>query len=268
MPTIGLLLTGHLSWNWLLLGSLVFVVGCYLFLVNKQTELRLTSQQPIVFIVGIVLSYIIIGSPLAVISYLSFSLHMLQMSILYFIIPPLLLLGIPLSLYQKLLSIPIVHKFPRIRHASRTFLYLFAVLFLLYHLPFLLTVLVKTPILKSLYLFILFLLSFGMWWPMVSPDPQQRLPVAEMKRYAMTSGYILLPACLLFILTAFMDAGNNPLLNQLVVHLCLPPDLGASDVLPSPFNTKYDQALSGFLMLGLHKASLVMVVKLEGKVQE
>lgn len=268
MPTIGLLLTGQLSWNWLLLGSLVYVVGSYLFLVNKQTGLRLTSRQPIVFIVGIVLSYIFIGSPLAFISHLSFSLHMLQMSILYFIIPPLLLLGIPLSLYQKLVDSPLVEMFPRIRHASRTFLYLFAVLFLLYHLPILLTVLVKTPNLKSLYLLLLFMLSFGMWWPMISPDPQQRLPVDEMKRYAMVSGYFLLPACLLFILTAFMDAGNNPLLNQLAVHLCLPADLRAPDLLPAPFNTKYDQALSGFLMLGLHKASLIMVVKFEGKVQE
>lgn len=264
MPTIEFLLTGQMRWNWPMIVILFIVIAMYVRSIRIYTELRLRSLEPILFISSAVLLSIVVASPLAVLSHLSFSLHMIQMSILYFIIPPLLLLGIPKELFVKLLDLSRIKRLPTPRHAPIVVLSLFAVLFLLYHLPFMLVVLVSIPVLQNTYLLLLFILSFGMWWPMVSPNSSTKLSVDEMKRYAMLSGYFLLPACLLFILTAFIDGGNNPLLNQLSVHLCLPPSLGSSDLLPSPFNTKYDQALSGFLMLGLHKASLLMVVKLEG----
>lgn len=267
MPDFWLLLSGQMTWNWSLFVACACTYCVYIWLITKYTALKWLSCKPMLFLVSILLLYAVVGSPLAVISHLSFSLHMIQMSILYFLIPPLLLLGIPESLFQELTSKRFVKTISRLRNVPIASLYLFALLFLLYHLPFMLTVLVKIPMLQNAYLFVLFILSFGMWWPMVSPDPKQRLAANQMKQYAMNSGYILLPACLLFILTAFMDSGNNALFNQLTVHLCLPPSLGSTEVLPSPFNTKYDQALSGFFMLGLHKVSLGMVMKYEGQIE-
>ncbi|WP_225229897.1 cytochrome c oxidase assembly protein [Sporosarcina quadrami] len=262
--TIEFLLTGQMTWKWPIIVIVFIVIAMYVRSIRIYTELSLRSLQPILFISSAVTLSIVVASPLAVLSHLSFSLHMIQMSILYFIIPPILLLGIPETFFVKLIEISRIKRLPTPQHPPIVVLSLFAILFLLYHLPFLLSVLVSIPVLQNTYLTLLFILSFGMWWPMVSSDPSTRLSKDEMKRYAMLSGYLLLPACLLFILTAFMDGGNNPLLTQLSVHLCLPPSLGSSDLLPSPFNTKYDQALSGFLMLGLHKASLLMIVKLEG----
>ena len=72
------------------------------------------QKKAILFFLSLALLFLIIGTPLAALSHLSFSLHMLQMSLLYFIIPPLILAGIPERLFEKLLKIPIIKRAERI----------------------------------------------------------------------------------------------------------------------------------------------------------
>ncbi|WP_369293410.1 cytochrome c oxidase assembly protein, partial [Alkalihalophilus pseudofirmus] len=52
-------------------------------------------RQPFLFFSSLILFYLTTGSPFAALSHLTFSSHMVQMSILFFIFPPLFLLGIP-----------------------------------------------------------------------------------------------------------------------------------------------------------------------------
>lgn len=90
----------------------------------------------------------------------------------------------------------------------------------------------------------------------------------RLKQYAMKSGYALLPACLFFIVAAFIGGIENPLFAQLTVHLCKPATSNAITLLPPPFNTKYDQLLAGVIMMGLHKSALVMTLALENKLAD
>ena len=260
-----LLLQEQLIWNIPLLMMLLCLMGIYIFLLIRFTNMKMYHKQPILFMLGIGLLFLVVGSPLSSITQLSFSLHMIQMSILYFIIPPIILLGIPERMYCSLLNTPLMKKVSKLFIAPKIILYSFAILFLIYHLPFVLSILSQADFLQNGYLLLLFILAFGMWWPIVSPDPDERLNHAHMKRYAFRSGLILMPACMLFILTAFMDGGDNPFLSQITAHLCIPQSSSFS-LLPPLFNTKIDQIMSGVLMLGLHKIGLIMTFKLGDKV--
>lgn len=261
-----ILLLGQLEWSIRLLIVLICITALYVFLLNRFTDMKFYHKQPLLFFLGISLLYFMAGSPLYSISHLSFSLHMIQMSILYFIIPPLTLLGIPESMFSQMLEFQKIQKIPRSFFLAKQALYIFAFLFLIYHLPFVLNILSQSPHLQNGYLSLLFILSFGMWWPIASPDPKQRLGKGHMKRYGFLNGLILMPACILFILTALIEAGSNPFLTQMTAHLCLPPQSSSFTLLPPPFNTKYDQIMAGLFMLGLHKFGLLMTFTLKKRV--
>lgn len=258
------LLDGQLIWNLPLLVGLVCVVIIYYVLLTRTTQLNLLHLKPLLFVVGVGLLYLLIGSPLKPISHLSFSFHMIQMSLLYFMIPPLILLGIPESMFQRVVDRPQLKRICRFRLSPQMALYAFALLFLMYHIPAVLSLLSEHSFSQNGYLFLLFVLAFGMWWPIVSPDKTQRLSKERMKRYAFLSGWLIMPACLFFIVTAFLDGLSNPFLAELSAHICMPASSSFS-LLPPPFNTKYDQVMAGVSMLGLHKVGLMMTLKLTTK---
>nr|WP_083953993.1 cytochrome c oxidase assembly protein [Cytobacillus eiseniae] len=229
---------------------------------NRLPDIKLYHKQPRFFFLSLGLLYVTIGSPLTTISHLSFSLHMMQMSILYFIIPPLLLVGIPNQLFQRIRKTAIAGRIGKWILTPKIALIIFAVMFLMYHLPVVLHVFTQNPFVHNGYIYLLFLLSFSMWWPIVSPDPKQRLGDGQKKQYVFLSGVLLMPACLLFVISALLDGANNPFLTQITALLCMPSQSISIHILPTPFNTKYDQAMAGFLMLGIHKMSLMATARL------
>lgn len=262
------MLQEQLVWSSTWLIFIIFLAISYVYLLKRCTRITIYNKQASLFFLSLLVLYITVGSPLTNMSHLSFSLHMIQMSVLYFIIPPLLLLGIPDELFENVKKIPIItfiftcFSIPKL---PKLMLYTFALLFFIYHLPAILNILSEHTSLQTGYVSLLSILSFGMWWPIVAPDSEQRLNKATMKRYATLSGLILMPACMLFILTAFIDSGNNPFLNQITAHLCIPAS-SSLQLLPPPFNTKIDQVMAGVFMLGLHKFGLILTFKLGNKI--
>lgn len=116
----------------------------------------------------------------------------------------------------------------------------------------------QTSFLQNGFLLFLFFLAFQIWWPIVSPDPKQRLYKAQKKKYLLFSGVILTPACILFILSALTDGMQNPFISQMTAELCLPTGAEDLNLLPHPFNSKYDQIMAGTLMLGIHKLGIAL----------
>lgn len=97
-----LFLEQFLVWN------IPFLVGClligflYVYLFVRFGDSDGSRKKPLFFFLALISLYAVTGSPLAAASHLAFSLHMLQMSLFYFIIPPLLLQGIPGWLYRRI----------------------------------------------------------------------------------------------------------------------------------------------------------------------
>ncbi|WP_102346044.1 cytochrome c oxidase assembly protein [Bacillus sp. Marseille-P3661] len=264
---MNVLLNGQLMWNTPLLVGMIGIAVIYSLFVHRFTEIKLYQKQPLFFYLSLGLLCVSIGSPLTTISHLSFSLHMIQMSILYFIIPPILLIGTPSNLFQRIRETPIANVVSKWFLSPRIALFVFAILFFMYHLPVVLNVFSQNSFLHNGYIFVLLILSFSMWWPIVSPDPRQRFKKEEKNRFAFLSGVLLMPACLLFVFSALIDGSNNPFLTQLTAHLCIPSQSQSFslNILPTPFNTKYDQAIAGFIILGIHKISLMATARLDSK---
>lgn len=260
-----LLLADRLTWNIPLLLFFLYMTLLYGYLFKRITDSKLFSLQPFLFMTSFIILYAIIGSPLVAISHLSFSLHMIQMSMLYFIVPPLLLSSIPVSMLQYITCTALFRLLRNYLIHSKVALYLFGSLFLVYHVPFVLQFLSQHSILQVSYSFILFVLALFMWWPIASPDSSQRLSSPRFKQYTMLSGLVITPACILFIVTALIHTGQNPFLTKLTLHLCIPAGVDAPSILPTPFNTKYDQVIAGLSMMGVHKISLVMTSKIHDK---
>ncbi|QTD40311.1 cytochrome c oxidase assembly protein [Sporosarcina sp. Te-1] len=249
------------SWQWfVLLAGIVSLYGVFIYRYAKNELIRL---QPISFLLGCLLIFLMLGSPFTTLSQVSITLHMIQMSVLFFFVPPLLQLGIPPSLFDGMARWLKRSKLSSMHLSPTTSLSIFAILFLFYHTSIILTFLVSRPVVHTGYLLLLFLLSFGMWKPFASPDPLLRLCACKMKRYAFLSGLAITPACLLFIASGFFEGATNPLALQLLAHLCGPDFMDSFSLLPAPFHTKHDRILAGVLMMVLHKSSLVVTLKLE-----
>jgi cytochrome c oxidase assembly factor CtaG len=259
-------LGGQLLWNIPLLVCLFGVAVLYGFLIWSYTNIKLHHKQPLLLFLSLGILYVSFGSPFAAISHLSFSMHMLQLSILYFIIPPLFLLGIPDALIQQYKKLTISKKVSRFVLPPMAALYTFGALFLIYHIPVVLTFLSQSSLIHNGYLFVLLVLSVRMWRPIAIPNEQKYSSNEQNKRYLFMSGLVLMPVCLLFIITALIGSIKNPLLTQITANLCISPSQFSSlDILPSPFNSNLDQIFAGFLMIGMHKFGLILTVRLRKK---
>ncbi|WP_343782461.1 cytochrome c oxidase assembly protein [Virgibacillus salarius] len=253
--SIEMLLVGQ-QWNIPLLCALILIVIGYILLFIKKRLTINTKSQPILLIFSLCLFYLTIGSPLSAISHFNFSFHMIQMSIVYFIIPPLFIrsspklhvrtrnsfLGIQIRLNMKLLTI--------------SALLLFAILFFLYHLPVVMQFIFKYPMIRIPYLVILFILAFFMWWPLASTKAKIYFDQKQKRKFVLLSAMILMPACMIFIISALFNGMHHPFLNQVTTQLCIPPTVEQTSVVPFSFNTRIDQGIAGFSMLGIHKIGL------------
>ncbi|WP_040204178.1 cytochrome c oxidase assembly protein [Neobacillus jeddahensis] len=244
-------LAGQQLWNLPLLMGLICSGLFYGCMMISFTKVKLYHKQPLLFFLSLAILYVTIGSPLATLSHLAVSLHMIQMSILFFIFPPLFILGIPASFPKKMGGIKKLFFPPKVA------LVVFASLFLMYHTSIVLAFLSQHSFLHNSYLVVLLLLSFSMWRP---------IALGQNKRYAYWSGLLLLPACSLFIINACIGGANNPLLTEMMATFCMnPSQLSTLTILPAPFNTRIDQIMAGILMLGMHKFSIHLTVRLGRK---
>ena len=243
------LLEDPFVWNFPLLAGLIILCAIYIVLLRTYTEIKIYDKQPLLFFLSLTILYITIGSPLSSINHLSFSLHMIQMSLLFFVIPPLFLLSIPEAslLVIKRLNIPFLAA-----------LVTFAILFFFYHLQAVLTYLSLHSYIHNSYLLLLMVLSLLIWQPIVTE---------QNKRFAFLSGIVLLPACSLLILSGLFGSGTNPLLSGMMASLCITPSaLNSLSILPPPFNTRADLIIAGLLMMGIHKFALLLTVRLKNKI--
>lgn len=252
------------EWSGIFLFILVCIAILYSILIKQATNLKLFSPQPLIFFFGLCLAYLIIESPLSTLSHLLFSSHMLFMAVHYFIIPPLLLLGIPHSVYVYLNQIKMFSWIRYLRIQPTLALYLFSILFFIYHVQMIMQTFTQIPFIHKIYIDLLFYLSINMWYPLVYSTIRH---VKQKKSFVRKSSLLLMPACLFFILIGILNETSHlPLQGQLTATLCLPTTDVIRDLLP--INAKYDPLIAGILMLVIHKISLMGIMKYEHKLQK
>jgi len=242
------LLEHPLVWNIPLLLGLMGIGVIYVVLIRRFTEHKIHHKQPFLFFLSLTLLYLTTGSPLSTLNHLSISLHMLQMSVLFFVIPPLFILSIP-ETFPPMIQ--------RLNISPLAALFAFAFLFSCYHVQVVLTYLSLHSVIHNSYLILLLLLSFIFWHPIVRKQD---------KRFAFLSGIVLLPACSLLILSGLFGTSTNPFLSGMMASLCITPSsLSSLHLLPPPFNTRADLIIAGVLMMGMHKFALFLTTRLKNR---
>src|SRR5699024_1283589 len=67
-----------------------------------------TRNQQLFFYSAILLTYLVKGSPVDLMSHIMMSFHMAQTAVLYFVVPIFIIRGLPIWMLEKFTNIPIV----------------------------------------------------------------------------------------------------------------------------------------------------------------
>jgi putative membrane protein len=161
-----------------------------------------TNRQRWLFVFALILFYAAEGSPISYYGHhYLFSMHMFQQAILYFALPPLVLLAMPEWLLTKIFEPKPLKLFLRITTQPLVAALLFNSLFSFYHVPFIMDAVMANDVAMAIYHVILILTAFAMWWPIVSPLSDDKKQLAGLKKltYIFANGVLITPACALII---------------------------------------------------------------------
>lgn len=248
-------------WSPFFLVALITILVGY-FLITIKFRDKFSTSEPLarreaaLFTTGIVLLYLIKGGPIDLMGHLMFYAHMIQMAMLYLVIAPLLIVGIPKWIWRNILNQKLVK--PMFQFFTRPLiaLVLFNGMFSFYHVPLIFDVIKTDMWLHASYTSLLFVISIFMWWPLVNElEEYQTLSGIKKIGYIFADGILITPACALII---FADSPmyatfSDPAAWMQALKLCVPSTTLASLDLSGPemFNSLSlidDQQLGGVLM--------------------
>jgi putative membrane protein len=193
--------------NWNLPGNLltVLVGATYLLLVGPLRRLfpGSTPVRPgkkIWFMSGLLLLYFTLGSPLDLLAHELFSFHMLQMSLLYLVLPPFFLQGIPDWMFRALFRIPGAKPAVSLFTRPIVALFVFNGLLSIYHVPRVFDAVMGDQWLHAVVHILLGIAALFFWWPITAPvEELDRLRGWKRLVYIFAGGALLTPACALII---------------------------------------------------------------------
>lgn len=242
------------------LAMVLTLVGFFLVTVRYRHKFKdsepLTTKQGILFSTSIILLYAIKGSPIDLMGHLMFYAHMIQMALLYLVVPPLLIVGIPQWIWRKVFSIPVIRPLFRFMTKPLIALILFNGMFSFYHIPLIFDVIKVDMLLHATYTVLLFIMAICMWWPLVNQvDVDTRLSGVKKIGYIFADGILLTPACALIIFAdvPMYNTFSDPTAWAQALELCVSPTIlsGLSLSGPEMFNSMsllHDQQLGGVVM--------------------
>ncbi|PLR79200.1 cytochrome c oxidase assembly factor CtaG [Bacillus sp. V3-13] len=188
----------------------ILAVTAVFFLITVKYRDRFSGSAPlqkkeaVLFVATAALLYAIKGSPLDLMGHLAFYAHMIQMALLYLVIPPLFIVAIPEWMWRKVLGMKSIGAVFRFLTKPIVALILFNGLFSFYHIPLIFDVVKTDMLLHAAYTTMLFLMAIIMWWPLVNQlDEYQTMGGLKKVGYIFANGILLTPACALII---FADA--------------------------------------------------------------
>ena len=248
-------------WSPIMIGVLVFLTILYFLITVKwrndfKVSEPLKKKEAVYFLIGIILLYIVKGSPIDLMAHIMFSFHMVQMALLLLLVPPLLMKGIPWWVWKVAIELPAVRKVFPVLTKPLLALIVFSGLFSFYHIPMFFDTIKLDEGLHGTYTFILFLSAIFMWWSIVDiKEVTQRLHGLKKIGYIIGSAVLITPACALIIFTGtpLYDTYTNPDVWLKAMELCVPASTLAGLSLSGPelFSNMTpidDQQLGGILM--------------------
>ena len=229
-------------WSPIMIGVIVFLTILYFLITVKwrndfKVSEPLKKKEAAYFLIGIVLLYIVKGSPVDLMAHIMFSFHMVQMALLLLLVPPLLMKGIPWWVWKVVIELPVVRKVFPILTKPLLALIVFSGLFSIYHIPLLFDTIKLDEGLHGTYTFILFISAVFMWWSIIDiEEVTQRLHGLKKIGFIIGSAVLITPACALIIFTGtpLYDTYTNPDVWLKAMELCVPASTLAGLSLSGP----------------------------------
>lgn len=191
-------------WSPVLLVFMMAVGVLYTFVVGPwRTHFKGSAPVPmarqIVFLLGIVLLYLAQGGPLSLLGHLMFTFHMTDMAISYFLVPPMLLYGIPDWLWKWAFDRPFWRPLRFLMNPLIS-LFLFNLMFSFYHMPNIHDWIMVHTRFHAFYYVALLAAAIMNWWHIQCPVAEwARLKPLPKLGYIFINGLLLTPACVLII---------------------------------------------------------------------
>lgn len=229
-----------------------------------------TLKQQFMFYFAIVLIYLVKGSPIDLMSHIMMTAHMIQMSILFFVVPIFIIRGLPNWLLETIIDLPIVKPIFRIFTHPIIALAIFNSFFTLYHLPVIFDFSKNSQLIHAAINIFLFITVIFMWWPIITPlkAHNKMNPLLKMA-YLIASMFIVSIACVLMIFASkplYVTYTSEGAWMQ-ALSLCVPTSVltGISSHLSgaemfSPLTAQEDQQLGGIVMMFLQQIFYGIVI--------
>lgn len=169
-----------LAWNTEppLIAGLVAVAVAYFLMVGPLRAHHAPAKafpkvQSMFFVAGLITLYLTLGSPLDLIAAnFLFSAHMAQHMLLIYLVPPLLLAGIPAWLPYPVLRGVRLFGLARLLTMPVIALVIFNLILVVWHLPVFYEATLHSRLMHDAEHLTFLLGGLLMWWPLLSPTPQ------------------------------------------------------------------------------------------------
>ena len=189
-------------------------------------ESQLSAGRKSLFVVAALLYYLANEGPLSLLGHISFTFHMVNMSLSYLIAPPLVLLAIPSYIWKLLFSKPFWQKLRFLMNPIFTLVF-FNMSFSVYHVPFVHDYVMTNFTVHRLYYLVMLVAAFMMWWHVVHPVKEWK-GISHVKKmaYIFANGVLLTPACALIIFAPepLYAIYNDPDIWVKAMGFCIPGD--------------------------------------------
>lgn len=256
--------------------ALLLIIVLYILVTGKwrhkfEDSRPLENKERNFFLLGMVLLYILKGSPIDLMGHLLFTVHMTQMAFLLLLTVPLLVMGIPKWIWAHLFKYKAIDKLFRLFTNPLVAVFAFGLLFSAYHYPIIFDTVKLNIYLHAIMTTMLFMSAVFFWWPVVNNvEGQPQLHGLKKIGYVVLSAILITPACTLIIF------GETPIYATYTdgeawlqaMALCVPATLltglsGLGVSGPEVFysiTALYDQQLGGILMKVAQEVIYVVVI--------
>ncbi|MEG0439144.1 MAG: cytochrome c oxidase assembly factor CtaG [Solibacillus sp.] len=248
-------------WSPYLIGIIVFLTVVY-FLVTitwrkdfKVSE-PLKKSEAIYFILGMIVLYIIKGSPIDLLGHIMFTMHMTQMAILLLLVPIFIIKGIPWWVWKVVVEAPVIRGIFKIFTRPLLAILAFTGLFSVYHLPSIFDTIKMSETFHGVFTMILFISALFMYWPLLNNvDGQHKMKNIHKLGYIASNAVLITPACALIIFASspmYLTYSDSDMWLK-AMELCVPASTLSGLTLSGPelfsnMSLLSDQQVGGVLM--------------------
>jgi putative membrane protein len=248
-------------WSPYLIGILVFLTVVY-FLVTITWRKDFKVSEPLkkseatYFLLGIIVLYIIKGSPIDLLGHIMFTMHMTQMALLLLLVPIFFIKGIPWWVWKVVVEAPVVRTIVNIFTKPLIAIILFTGLFSVYHLPVVFDAIKLNETFHGIFTMILFISALFMYWPLLNTiEGQHKMKNINKLAYIAGNAVLITPACALIIFASGPMYGtySDSEMWLKAMELCVPVSTLSGLTLSGPelfsnMDLVSDQQVGGVLM--------------------